>query len=222
MLAPTSVGSARRTTPSPIRGPIRARAVSARRWPPALFRVRSASATMGSSAAARLGTICSFRRSGSRASRPTSTGSATTEPPRFSLFRDWSHRSPPPSRVGSTTSAPSVLGSAGSGRPPCLRTPPVVLPTAKTKSALRCPTCAPPTALALTSTNTLTGWTVGAGLEWQFAPAWSVKAEYLYVDLGSRSGTIVYNYPVANTSSLTTTVKERDNIARVGLNYMFW
>ena len=28
------------------------------------------------------------------------------------------------------------------------------------------------------------GYTVGGGLEWMFAPNWSVKAEYLYVDLG--------------------------------------
>jgi outer membrane immunogenic protein len=31
------------------------------------------------------------------------------------------------------------------------------------------------------------GWTAGGGLEWAFAPRWSVKGEYLYTDLG-RSG----------------------------------
>jgi outer membrane immunogenic protein len=36
-------------------------------------------------------------------------------------------------------------------------------------------------------TNTVAGsetravWTVGGGVEWMFAPQWSVKAEYLYV-----------------------------------------
>jgi outer membrane immunogenic protein len=29
------------------------------------------------------------------------------------------------------------------------------------------------------------GWTIGAGVEYQLSPAWSVKAEYLYVDLGN-------------------------------------
>jgi len=52
-------------------------------------------------------------------------------------------------------------------------------------------------------------------------PQWSVKAEYLYVDLGSRSTTINYAYAPFN-STLTTTVDERDNVVRVGLNYRFW
>ncbi|MDE2115297.1 MAG: porin family protein [Hyphomicrobiales bacterium] len=29
------------------------------------------------------------------------------------------------------------------------------------------------------------GWTVGGGAEWMIAPRWSIKAEYLYVDLGN-------------------------------------
>jgi outer membrane immunogenic protein len=29
------------------------------------------------------------------------------------------------------------------------------------------------------------GWSAGAGVEWMFLPNWSVKAEYLYYDLGS-------------------------------------
>ncbi|MGJ5205139.1 outer membrane protein [Bradyrhizobium sp. HKCCYLR20261] len=33
----------------------------------------------------------------------------------------------------------------------------------------------------------LSGWTVGAGGEWMFAPKWSVKAEYLYKSFGSKS-----------------------------------
>ena len=33
--------------------------------------------------------------------------------------------------------------------------------------------------------NTNTGWTAGGGVEWLFAPHWSAKVEYLYVDLSS-------------------------------------
>jgi outer membrane immunogenic protein len=91
----------------------------------------------------------------------------------------------------------------------------------KIGSSFTCPTCAPPAAIANSSTSTSTGWTVGAGLEWKFAQAWSAKVEYLYVDLGSQSSTINYNYG-ANTSSLTSTVDQRENIVRVGLNYKFW
>ena len=31
------------------------------------------------------------------------------------------------------------------------------------------------------------GWTAGAGVEWMFAPKWSLKAEYLYRDFGSET-----------------------------------
>jgi opacity protein-like surface antigen len=55
----------------------------------------------------------------------------------------------------------------------------------------------------------------------EICPAWSVKAEYLYVDLGEQSSTISYAYP-PNTSSLTSTINERDNVFRLGINYMFY
>ena len=32
--------------------------------------------------------------------------------------------------------------------------------------------------------TTLTGWTVGGGVEWLLNPNWSVKVEYLYYDFG--------------------------------------
>lgn len=91
----------------------------------------------------------------------------------------------------------------------------------KVGSTFTCPTCAPTAAAISMSTGLATGFTVGAGFEWQFAPLWSVKAEYLYVDLGSRSETINYAYAPFN-STLTSTVNERDNVVRVGLNYRFW
>jgi outer membrane immunogenic protein len=91
----------------------------------------------------------------------------------------------------------------------------------KIGSSFSCPTCIPAAAVANSSSCTATGWTAGAGVEWQFAPQWSVKAEYLYVDLGSRSDTIGYAYGLFN-SSLTSTVNERDNIVRAGINYRFW
>jgi outer membrane immunogenic protein len=84
-----------------------------------------------------------------------------------------------------------------------------------------CPTCAPSAAISSTSSGNAIGWTVGAGLEWQFAPGWSVKGEYLWVDLGSRSETISYPYATFN-STLTSSVHERDGIVRTGLTYRFW
>jgi outer membrane immunogenic protein len=36
---------------------------------------------------------------------------------------------------------------------------------------------------AISGSTTATGWTVGGGIEWMFAPSWTVKAEYLYAQL---------------------------------------
>ena len=43
------------------------------------------------------------------------------------------------------------------------------------------------------NSQTRAGWTLGGGWEWMFAPRWSVKAEYLYYDLG----TVSTNYGVS-------------------------
>lgn len=87
-----------------------------------------------------------------------------------------------------------------------------------------CPAAAPPCAsepsMNTVSSHTSAGWTVGGGAEWMFAPNWSVKAEYLYVDLGSHSNTIVYTYP-GNTSSMTSTARDTLNIVRAGINFHF-
>jgi outer membrane immunogenic protein len=68
--------------------------------------------------------------------------------------------------------------------------------------------------------TTKAGWTVGAGVEWMFAPNWSVGAEYLYVDLGKTTLTLA---PAGgfffNTS--TATFQDREHIARVKVNYHF-
>jgi outer membrane immunogenic protein len=56
------------------------------------------------------------------------------------------------------------------------------------------------------------GWTLGAGVEYKFAPEWSLKAEYLYADLGDYhiTGSIA---GATRTSDLTL------NTVRVGVNY---
>jgi outer membrane immunogenic protein len=66
------------------------------------------------------------------------------------------------------------------------------------------------------ASTTKTGWTLGAGVEKAFASNWSVKLEYLYLNLGTVSQTI----PAApGTLAINSTVK--DNIVRVGVNRKF-
>ena len=37
------------------------------------------------------------------------------------------------------------------------------------------------------ATNTATGWTLGTGIEYMWAPGWSAKAEYDYLDFGTQN-----------------------------------
>lgn len=59
------------------------------------------------------------------------------------------------------------------------------------------------------------GWTVGAGLEYMFAPNWSAKLEYNYIDLGK--STIQYSPVVANRSEWDDTF----HTVKAGINYHF-
>jgi outer membrane immunogenic protein len=73
---------------------------------------------------------------------------------------------------------------------------------------------------------TRAGWVIGAGGEYAFAPHWSVKAEYLYMDFGTHtylSPLVAATAPavVGPGYSWTTSVRERFHIARVGINYKF-
>jgi outer membrane immunogenic protein len=64
--------------------------------------------------------------------------------------------------------------------------------------------------------RTRTGWTVGGGVEGKLPIAgWSVKAEYLYVDFGSKTNFNVVIAAPVNPESVSL----RQNIFRVGLNY---
>lgn len=63
------------------------------------------------------------------------------------------------------------------------------------------------------------GWTIGAGVETMLSSKWSVKAEYLYVDLGKRS----FDAETSTSVPLffSTSAKYHEQIVHVGLNYHF-
>ena len=71
-----------------------------------------------------------------------------------------------------------------------------------------------PTALAVNGTATNVGWTVGGGIEYAFTRSWSIKAEYLYVNLGSA------NF-ACTPGCGTTSISFNENIVRGGLNFRF-
>ncbi len=61
------------------------------------------------------------------------------------------------------------------------------------------------------------GWTAGGGLEAALSDRWSVKAEYLYLDLGGATYAMPVNYFFGGSATINSTV--RDHIVRVGVNY---
>ena len=65
------------------------------------------------------------------------------------------------------------------------------------------------------------GWTLGAGLETMFAPNWSAKFEYLYMDLGSVSNSVVVPTALGIPLGANVSTRITDNIVRAGINYHF-
>jgi outer membrane immunogenic protein len=66
---------------------------------------------------------------------------------------------------------------------------------------------------SVSASNTVSGWLIGAGIEWAFAPNWSTKLEYDFI--GLQSWTFV-SFPGA-----TFTVNRDIQTLKVGLNYRF-
>ena len=73
--------------------------------------------------------------------------------------------------------------------------------------------------------TTLTGWTVGGGVEWMLNPNWSVKLEYLYYDFGLNDNYWAATY--TNVNGVTTSYSrwrlfDNDltvNTVKLGVNY---
>jgi outer membrane immunogenic protein len=74
--------------------------------------------------------------------------------------------------------------------------------------------------LGTTSSNH-TGWAAGGGLEWMFAPKWTLRAEYLFVDLGSQSSSVASFNTVFPPVTYTATSSFKENIARAAINFGF-
>jgi outer membrane immunogenic protein len=70
-----------------------------------------------------------------------------------------------------------------------------------------------------TVSNTAVGYTVGAGVEYAFLNNWSVKAEYLFVDLGTNRRT--FFSPITGAGVIIDARREQFHTVRVGLNYRF-
>ena len=88
------------------------------------------------------------------------------------------------------------------------------------------PTTFPAGPAASAQSDVRTGWTIGAGLEWMFAPRWSLRAEYLYFDLGSvtLNTTLIQlasGVTINGSANISSVAHYNGNIVRGGLNYHF-
>jgi outer membrane immunogenic protein len=70
------------------------------------------------------------------------------------------------------------------------------------------------------SNNSNSGWLVGAGIEWAFAPNWSAKVEYNFLGLDDR--TFIAPGGFGRLAGDTFFVTNRDiQMVKVGINYRF-
>jgi len=68
-----------------------------------------------------------------------------------------------------------------------------------------------------TTKITQSGWVAGAGIEYAIARNWSVKAEYLHIDLGSKT-----HDPIpSSTPDYIVNINATMDIGRFGVNYRF-
>lgn len=74
----------------------------------------------------------------------------------------------------------------------------------------------PPPPFGAGSSDTVRfGWAAGAGVEWAFLPSWSIKGEYLRIDLGSSVTRVAF----PSGDFIDYRFKHAYDIARVGINY---
>ena len=70
------------------------------------------------------------------------------------------------------------------------------------------------------TSKTRSGWTIGGGVEWMFAPHWSAFLEGNYMDFGSNDRTVFT--PVACPAGCAFSTKATAATVLVGVNYRFW
>ena len=75
--------------------------------------------------------------------------------------------------------------------------------------------------VAFGNSNTNTGWTAGAGVEWAFADNWSVRAEYDYVGLSNDSFTVIFPPSFRLAGDTLSTSNRNISLLTVGINYLF-
>jgi outer membrane immunogenic protein len=80
---------------------------------------------------------------------------------------------------------------------------------------------------AVSASESRTGWTFGAGVEYAFAPCWSAFIEYNYLDFGTSDASSTHflslpnNVPAGFVLPIQVNVTERFHVLKAGVNYKF-
>lgn len=70
--------------------------------------------------------------------------------------------------------------------------------------------------------NVTTGWIAGGGIEHSLAPNWSVKAEYDYMDFGTKDTPLTYLASGSSPGLLENwNIKFHVHVVKIGINYLF-
>lgn len=71
------------------------------------------------------------------------------------------------------------------------------------------------------ASTTRTGWTAGAGVEWAFAPNWSMLVEYNHYGFGSKALNFSDPAETPGGGPATLQVKQDLDVVKAGVNYRF-
>jgi outer membrane immunogenic protein len=69
--------------------------------------------------------------------------------------------------------------------------------------------------------RTRTGWTIGGGVEWMFAPHWSAFLEGNYMDFGGHDNQTAF-FTACGGVGCAFSTKATETTVLVGVNYRFW
>jgi outer membrane immunogenic protein len=76
--------------------------------------------------------------------------------------------------------------------------------------------------VAISNSNSNTGWVAGAGVEYAFFNNWTAKVEYDYVGLSNNTFTVPGTFPVAAVAGDVFSTSNRNiQMVTVGVNYLF-
>jgi outer membrane immunogenic protein len=75
--------------------------------------------------------------------------------------------------------------------------------------------------LNFSNSNSNSGWLVGGGIEWAFAPNWTARVEYDFLGLNNQNFTVPAGAPFFSNTDVIS-INNRDvQTLTVGLNYLF-